>query len=49
MTPEDALEIMEHDWTRIVNRHYKDEDLDEAREAVIKALRQQIDEDREEK
>lgn len=38
MTNEQALEILEHNWTKLVNLDYTDEELGQALDLAIKAL-----------
>lgn len=41
MTNEEAIEIFEHNWTRLVNHDYTDEELNEALTTAIRALEDQ--------
>lgn len=38
MTNEEALEILDHNWTRLVNSDYTDIELGQAQDLAIKAL-----------
>ena len=39
MTNEEALEILDHNWTRLVNSDYTDIELGQAHDLAIKALK----------
>lgn len=45
MTREEAMDIFEHNWTRLVNADYTEEELNKAIEMAIKALEQEPCED----
>lgn len=38
MTMEEAIEIFEHNWTRIVNEDYTDEELGMALDTAVRSL-----------
>lgn len=40
MTRDEALEILDHNWTRLVNPDYTDEELGKAQDMAIEALEQ---------
>ena len=40
MTTEEAIEIFEHNWTRLVNPDYTEEELNDALNMAIKCLNQ---------
>lgn len=46
MTREEAMDIFEHNWTRLVNADYTEEELNKAIDMAIKALEQDIDFDK---
>ena len=39
MTRNEALEILDHNWTRLVNPDYTDEELGKAQNMAIEALK----------
>ena len=41
MTREEAIDIFEHNWTRLENHDYTEEELNEAFDMAIKALEQE--------
>ena len=41
MTREEAMDIFEHNWTRLVNADYTEEELNKAIEMAVKALEQE--------
>ena len=45
MTREEAVDILEHNWTRLENHDYTEEELNEALDIAIKALEQEPCED----
>ena len=43
MTRDEALEILDHNWTRLVNPDYTDEELGKAQNMAIEALEEVIE------
>ena len=44
MTNAEALEILDHNWTRLVNSDYTDEELGRAQDLAIEALKDKVKE-----
>ena len=44
MTREEAIDILQHHWTQIINPDYTDEEVNEALNIAIKALQEPVPE-----